>query len=77
MVQVQERELMKVYVDQTLCQGHGRCVVFAPTVFTLDEEDGLSRAKENISLDEEEAVRAAEMACPEQAISVDEEPRSG
>ncbi|MDH3060927.1 ferredoxin, partial [Gordonia alkanivorans] len=29
---------MKIVVDRDTCQGHGRCAVYAPEVYELDDE---------------------------------------
>jgi len=58
---------MKVRVDRDLCRGLGNCVVCAPTVFRLDEENKAvvldpSSASDNILFD---AARGQSPACPQ------------
>jgi ferredoxin len=62
---------MSVRVDRTRCHGHGRCIVIAPRVFALDDDD-LSYVLEPTAGSDHEAAKRAEQACPEQAIIVDE-----
>jgi ferredoxin len=57
---------MKVRVDRELCRGLGNCVVIAPTVFKLDEENK-AVALDPSSVDDETLMRAAE-SCTENAI---------
>ena len=42
---MQEKEIMKVWIDQDLCTGDGLCEEIAPDVFTL-LDDGLAYVKE-------------------------------
>ena len=64
---------MKVSVDPARCQGHARCIAFAPQTFDLDDE-GYSFVRagcaEVRAADEAVVLRAAEN-CPEQAIVVE------
>jgi ferredoxin len=62
---------MKVMVDRDLCCGLGNCVVYAPTVFRLDEENKAvvldpSSTSDNILLD-------AAQSCPENAIVLEDD----
>lgn len=66
---------MKVRVDQERCQGHTLCAMIAPKMFELDDIDGHSSAvSEDVPVDQETAVREAVRSCPEQAISISEDP---
>jgi ferredoxin len=62
---------MKITVDVTKCEAHGDCVVAAPNLFDLGEDDEVVRV---LDADPDEALRAeAEMAvklCPVVAISI-------
>jgi ferredoxin len=64
---------VKVRIDTSKCQGHGRCYDLAPAVFTEDDEgygevigDGV------IAPDQQDAARLAEANCPESAIVIDQ-----
>ena len=60
---------MKVWVDDTKCQGHTLCAMIAPDAFELDDVDGhASAANEIVPDDQQDAVREAAHSCPEQAI---------
>ena len=61
---------MKVRVDRDLCIGVGNCVAFAPTVFTLDEENKAIVLAPS-SVDDDTLLEAAE-SCPENAIIVED-----
>lgn len=66
---------MKVSVDPNRCQGHARCIAFAPAVFTIDDE-GYSHIREGIeavSPDLQVSVRKAATNCPEGAILISDE----
>lgn len=60
---------MRVYVDQSICQGHTLCNMVAPKIFRLRDEDGHAYVTvDELSSDEEQLARAAASTCPEQAI---------
>lgn len=64
---------MKVAVSRERCVGQGMCVLYAPQAFVLSDEDGCSEPYfENVPADQEDAVRRASDACPEQAIIITE-----
>ncbi len=62
---------MQVRVDRDLCIGVGNCVVFAPTIFKLDEENK-AVVLDPSSVDDDTLLEAAE-SCPEQAIIVEDD----
>ena len=62
---------MKVKVDRELCSGVGNCVVIAPTVFKLDNENKAVVLGPG-SVDEETLMETAE-SCPENAIIVEDD----
>lgn len=61
---------MKVHVDMNLCQSHGECVIPAPDVFQLGDDDVLTW-QEDVLEERREAVEAAANACPMMAIRVE------
>jgi ferredoxin len=64
---------MKLWVDPMRCQGHTLCAMIAPEMFVLNDVDGSSSAVcEVVPADQEELVREAAHACPEQAIFIEE-----
>jgi ferredoxin len=66
---------VKVRVDPERCQGHTLCAMIAPKMFELDDIDGHSSpVSEDVPVDQEDKVREAVRSCPEQAISISEDP---
>jgi len=64
---------MEVRVDRARCVGQGMCVLHAPLAFSLSDEDGCSEARfRTVPPEQEDAVRHARNACPEQAIIITE-----
>lgn len=63
--------MLRVAVDQEICQGHTLCAMAAPTIFELDDVDGHAHAVPGeIGADLEPLARRALAACPERAITV-------
>jgi ferredoxin len=62
---------MKVKVDRDLCIGVSNCVVIAPTVFKLDDENK-AVVLDPGSVGETTLMEAAE-SCPENAIIVEDD----
>lgn len=64
---------MKVHVDRSLCQGHGRCYSLAPELF---EPDDLGNSHEigdgTVPPGQEDAARRAVANCPEYAITIED-----
>ena len=60
-------------VDNSKCQGHGRCYDLSPEVFDADE-DGyvLLNIDGEIPADLEQKARTAVLNCPENALSLAE-----
>ena len=63
---------MKAIVNKEACIGCGACAAICDTVFEIDDE-GLSEVKkEDVSKEEEQAVRDAADSCPTGAIEIEE-----
>ncbi|MSO41228.1 MAG: ferredoxin [Solirubrobacterales bacterium] len=62
---------MKVLVDMNLCQSHGECVVVAPEVFELGDDDVL-RWKEDVGEELRDKMEEAVESCPMMAISLED-----
>lgn len=64
---------MKVHLDQRLCAVHGECVLEAPEVFDLDDDDDVAIV---LLENPPEAMRAqverAVSACPVAAITIED-----
>lgn len=64
---------MRVVVNYDLCEGHGRCVLIAPEVFALREDDQSHVLIEHPGEELRPKVEKAVRLCPRQAISLIEE----
>ncbi|MGE0220906.1 ferredoxin [Mycolicibacterium sp.] len=67
-----------ISVDAGRCQGHARCLAFAPDVFDFDDE-GYAFVPDDKSdrADLDEDLRLAVANCPERAIIVSEVSHAG
>ena len=65
---------MKLKVDQRLCSGHARCAAVAPEIFTLDDNGYISFSEKEVSPDQLALARRGARACPERALTLDEDP---
>ena len=63
--------MIKVHVDMNLCQSHGECVLAAPDVFELGDDDVLVW-QEEVPDDRRAEIELAVNVCPMMAISIDE-----
>jgi ferredoxin len=61
---------MKVVVDWMRCDGNGVCVVEAPGVFELNDEDDLVLLEPEPGESDRAAVEAAVAACPKRALTL-------
>lgn len=62
---------MKVQIDTSQCQGHGRCYDLAPDLFSEDDEGyGKVRGDGVVPPGSERDARRAAANCPERAIEV-------
>lgn len=66
---------MKVAVDRDRCQGHARCIIFAPAIFCIDDEGYASvrEGREQVCSELQESVRKACSNCPERAILISDD----
>ena len=62
---------MKVIVDWMRCDGNGACVLEAPDVFELDDNDDLVVLQEEPGEGDRVSVEAAVAACPKRALAID------
>lgn len=62
--------MIRVTVDMGHCQHYGQCVLEAPDVFTLNDQNKLEWAA-TAADDRRDALEAAVDVCPMQAISID------
>ena len=62
---------LRVHVDADKCQGHNRCKLAAPTLFTLDPYGYASPAGDGVvPPDQLEQAQLARANCPEYAVSL-------
>jgi ferredoxin len=67
--------MFHISVDASRCQGHARCIAFAPEVFDVDDEGYSFVAEQKRRYAElPEGVRLAIANCPERAIVLTELP---
>ena len=65
---------MKVCINNDRCQGHARCVFFAPEVFEIDDE-GYATVREgfaDVPTELQAKVKKAAANCPELSIVLTE-----
>jgi ferredoxin len=68
---------VKLQIDSTVCQGHGRCYDLAPDLFGDDDEGfGQVLGEGIVPPDREQEARLAVANCPERAITLTEEGES-
>ena len=63
---------MDIEVDLDLCQGHGLCVRYAPSVFAFDDDAGQSYPlRASVTSDQDiDAAKLGAGGCPERAITL-------
>ena len=67
--------MMTIEADRATCQGHGRCYVLAPEVFSPDKEGYCAERGTTVDVAPglDESARMAVEACPEWALTIVEE----
>ncbi|MFB4304482.1 ferredoxin [Actinomadura sp. GTD37] len=65
---------MRVVADRRVCVGAGQCALFAPALFTQDEEEGLVEVLNElpVSRADRDAAASAVRYCPSGALTIDE-----
>jgi len=63
---------MKVIIDWGRCEGNGACVVEAPQIFDIDDQDQLIVLNETPPADQRAALERAAASCPRRAISIED-----
>lgn len=65
---------MKLRIDSSLCQGHGRCYDLAPDLFGEDEEGyGTVLGDGTVPPDKQHEASVAVSNCPERAVQLTQE----
>ena len=62
---------MKITLESSRCQGHGRCYEIAEHIFTSDDWGHSELLQAEVSGANAELAAEAARACPEQAITVE------
>lgn len=64
---------MRLIIDATRCEGHGRCYDLAPDVLRPDElgHAALVRLGGEVAPDDEASAEAAVRNCPERALTLE------
>ena len=65
---------MKIVVDNELCEANGMCVVAAPEVFHLDDEDRLPLLIATPGSERQAELDEAVRMCPRAALRLEEAP---
>ena len=64
---------MRIKLDNSKCQGHGRCYALAPDLFDSDDEGySVLKVEGDVPADHEHHARLAADNCPEFAITIEE-----
>jgi ferredoxin len=64
---------MRVTIDDSRCQGHGRCFSLAPELFESDElGNGVVLGDGTVALGQQRQAELAVANCPERAVSIEE-----
>lgn len=63
---------MKVVVDWQLCESNALCMLAAPEVFQIRDDDTLDVLDERPAESLREKVEAAANACPKRAINIED-----
>jgi ferredoxin len=61
---------VRIVIDSDLCEGHALCVIAAPSVFELGEDDRAIVMDVELTDDVLASVEDAIVRCPVQAISL-------
>lgn len=70
--------MFHISVDTSRCQGHARCLAFAPDVFDFDDEGYAFVPDDRADYDDlGDDVKQAVANCPERAIIVSEVSHAG
>jgi ferredoxin len=60
---------MKVSVDRQLCEGNALCELYAPEVFSVDE-DGKPSYNPDVPPEHADVAETAEQMCPQRAVRI-------
>ncbi|WP_312627215.1 ferredoxin [Pseudofrankia sp. BMG5.37] len=63
--------MMKVFIDEDICRGHGVCAAECPAVFGISDDGYGEVLVDEVPADLEAEVRTVSGHCPERAITVE------
>ncbi len=63
--------MSRVAIDPAKCQGHGRCVLIAPTYFDMDDSGFGVVRRDGVDEADKADIDEAVLSCPEHAIGVE------
>lgn len=63
-----QQNIGSIQIDETLCQGHGRCYSLAPDLFESDEVGNGQVIREDLIESDLVSARRADEGCPESAV---------
>jgi ferredoxin len=63
---------MELRIDTTRCEGHAQCIIVAPELFDLGDDDVSVVLNPRPTNEQQDLARRAAQMCPIQAISVGE-----
>lgn len=66
---------MRVRLDRAKCSGHARCFAVDPDLFPIDDLGYSALVDHDVAPEDEAKVRAGVAACPEMALTLDEQDR--
>lgn len=64
---------MKIIVDRSRCAGHARCAAVSDSLFELDESGYISFDEKLVPDGMEALARRGTRACPERALTLDDD----
>jgi ferredoxin len=67
----------RAIVDKALCEGHALCLVYAPDVFDIGDDETAYVTVDEITDEQMSGVREAVAQCPMQAIRIELGPGGG
>lgn len=66
---------MRITIDADRCQGHTRCSVAAPALFSHREDDGSAfLLVDPVPPEHDQSARLAVRCCPERALTIVDDP---
>lgn len=64
--------MFRVHADLAKCEGYANCIIAAPDVFSIDDDNVVEVLDENPPEGERPAAEEAVRNCPTQALSIED-----